>query len=83
MDTTTILQEIDAEITRLQQARGLLTGHTAPTKRGRASDRKTDAISFGVGSKVAAKPKRRRMSAEGRARIAAAQRARWAKSKKG
>jgi hypothetical protein len=83
MDTTTILQKIDADITRLQQARALLTGHTTPMKRGRASDGKTNATSFGVGSNVAAKPRRRTMSAEGRARIAAAQRARWAKFKEG
>jgi hypothetical protein len=29
-----IIQAIDAEILRLQQARSLLTGHTTPLKRG-------------------------------------------------
>jgi hypothetical protein len=72
MDTTEIIQTIDAEIARLEQAKALLDGHTAPAKRGRP-----------VSSKPAAtlKPRRRKMSAEGRARIAAAQRARWAKAK--
>jgi hypothetical protein len=55
-----IVQNLDAEINRLEKARALLTGHTAPLKRGVAP----------------------RVSAEGRARIAAAQRKRWAKAKK-
>ena len=59
MDTTEIIQTIDAEIARLEKARALLNGHTASPK-----------------------PQRRKMSAEGRARIAAAQKARWAKAKK-
>ena len=59
MDLDAIAQNIDAEISRLKKVRALLTGHTAPLKRG----------------------KRSTMSAEGRARIAAAQRKRWAKKK--
>jgi hypothetical protein len=73
MDTIEIIQSIDAEIARLEQARNLLNGHTAPPKRGRPASSKATATP---------KPaKRRKMSAEGRARIAAAQRARWAKAK--
>ena len=67
MDLEAIVQSIDEEIERLQRARSLLTGHTAPLKRGLPhSD-----------------PARKRgaMSPEGRARVAAAQRARWAKVK--
>jgi hypothetical protein len=64
MDLDAIVQEIDAEISRLEKARALLTGHTAPLKRGRP-DRKGST-----------------MSAEGRARIAAAQKKRWAAKKK-
>jgi hypothetical protein len=70
MDTTEIIQTIDAEIARLEKARALLSGHTPSPKRGRP-----------VSSKPAGKPQRRKMSAEGRARIAAAQKARWAKTK--
>jgi len=73
MDTTEIIQTIDAEIARLEQARALLNGHTAPAKRGRPLGSKPVATS---------KPLRRKLSAEGRARIAAAQKARWAKTKK-
>lgn len=73
MDTTEIIQTIDAEIARLEKARALLSGDTAsPTKRGRPLRSTTTDRS---------KP-RRRMSAAGRARIAAAQKARWAKAKK-
>jgi hypothetical protein len=60
MNIDEIMQTIDAEISRLEKVRALLTGHTAPLKR----------------------RKRSKMSAEGRARIAAAQRKRWAAKKK-
>jgi hypothetical protein len=73
MDTREIIQTIDAEIARLEQARALLNGHTAPAKRGRP---------FGSKPVATSKPVRRKLSAEGRARIAAAQKARWAKTKK-
>jgi hypothetical protein len=33
-DLDAIVQDIDAEISRLEKARALLTGHTAPLKRG-------------------------------------------------
>jgi hypothetical protein len=73
MDTTEIIQTIDAEIDRLEKARALLNGNTtSPAKRGRP---------FGSAHPTTNKP-RRKMSAEGRARIAAAQKARWAKAKK-
>jgi hypothetical protein len=67
MDTNEIIHEIDAEIKRLQEAKALIDG--SPT-------RKTAA-------KSSPKPVRRKMSAAGRARIAAAQKARWAKAKAG
>jgi hypothetical protein len=57
MDLAAIIEEIDAEISRLERARALLTDHTAPLKRST-------------------------MSAEGRERIAAAQRKRWAEAKR-
>jgi hypothetical protein len=72
MDTTEIIETIDAEIARLERARVLLNGHTTPAKRGRPVN----------SAATPTKPPRRKISAEGRARIAAAQRARWAKAKK-
>jgi len=61
MNTSELIAAIDAEISRLQQARKLLSGGgTGTGKRG--------------GKRV--------MSAEGRARISAAMKKRWAKQKK-
>jgi hypothetical protein len=73
MDTVEILQTIDAEIARLERARDLLNGHTVQVKRGRPVS----------SSATTTTEPRRKMSLEGRARIAAAQKARWAKTKKG
>jgi hypothetical protein len=68
MDTFQILMAIDAELARLEQVRVLLTENTTAPKQGKKSGKST-------------RPKRRTMSAEGKARIAAAQKARWAKAK--
>ena len=68
METKGILAEIDAEIERLQQVRAILVG---TAKNGRGSKRT-----------VSSAPKKRRLSPEARARIAAAQKERWAKAKK-
>ena len=65
MNLDAVVQAIDKEITRLEKARAVLTGHTAPLKRG-----------FPV------KSGRRKVSAESRARMAAAQKERWARAKK-
>jgi hypothetical protein len=67
MNTTEIIQAIDAKIRRLQEAKTLLDG--APATKSAA--------------KRSPKTGRRKMSEEGRARIAAAQKARWAKTKTG
>jgi len=66
METSAMIVSIDEELQRLRQARELLAG----TGRGSAAGRGTK------------KKRHHTMSAEGRARIAAAQRARWAKQKK-
>lgn len=81
METRQILQEIDAEIARLTEVRNLLTGVESGT-----------SFNYGGGMSGGGKKaatttapktrKKRVMSAEGRARIAAAQKARWAKQKK-
>jgi translation initiation factor 2 gamma subunit (eIF-2gamma) len=65
-----ILAQIDSEIARLQQARSLLANiGTASTKATRKAVKKAAAV----------KPARKRkISAEGRKRIAEAQRKRWA-----
>jgi hypothetical protein len=78
MEVKHLLAEIDAEIARLQTARSSLTalsGAVAP-RRGRPK-----------GSKNAVSPvppvtKPKKMSAEGRKRIAEAQKRRWAAARK-
>jgi hypothetical protein len=74
MDTKEILAHIDTEIARLQQVKGILSGITTTTRKKRGPNK----------VKVAPTPVivKHTMSAEGRARIAAAQKARWAKAKK-
>jgi hypothetical protein len=77
MQTSELLAAIDEEIVRLEQARALLAGSgTGPARSGRP----VGAFS-GFGASGTAPRKRRTISAAGRARIAAAQRARWAKVK--
>lgn len=67
-----ILATIDEEISRLQQVRALLvSGGTATDHRGSRRGRPP--------GRPAKKAVKRKISAEGRKRIAAAQRARWAK----
>jgi hypothetical protein len=71
MDTNDIIKQIDTEISNLQRARAILIG--IETKKGPGRPKPTE-------SKVT-KPKKRTMSAEAKAKIAAAQKARWAKAR--
>jgi hypothetical protein len=73
MDLSNILNEIDKQIAQLQQAKALLTDSSAPRKVGRPGK--------AVTVKAAASG-RKPLSAEAKARIAAAQKKRWAKAKK-
>jgi hypothetical protein len=86
MDTTEIIIEIDAQISRLREAKALLAGTEITIKRkpGRPSrvslsGKATSSIPAKSAAKRTAK---RTVSAEARAKISAAQKARWAKSKK-
>jgi hypothetical protein len=78
MNTQEILSIIDAEIGKLQHVRALLTGYSDPTapitKRGPGRPKKIQA--------PAKKAVKRVMSEEARSKIAAAQKKRWAASKK-
>jgi hypothetical protein len=75
METKQILAALDVEIARLQQARALLSGEHV--KRSPGKPKATPAPTV-----VPTKKKRRNLTPEGRARIAAAVKARWAKQKK-
>jgi hypothetical protein len=72
-----LVAEIDAEISRLQQAKALLTGHTAAGKRGPGRPKAAAA-----GGATAPSRRKRRLSPEGRRRIAEAMKKRWAERKK-
>ena len=77
MEVSRIIAEIDEQISKLQQARELLSGTAVKVKgRGRPKGSKN--------AKTAAKaaPRKRKISAEGRKRIAEAMRKRWAERRK-
>ena len=76
MDVSRIIAEIDSQISKLQQARALLAGTTAASGAGRGRPK---------GSKntvAAATPRKRKLSPEGRKRIADAMKKRWAERRK-
>lgn len=82
MEVSRILQEIDAQIAKLQQARQLLSGDAVKVSKGPGRPK---------GSKNAAKPaaaapksvsRKRKLSPEGRKRIAEAMKRRWAERRK-
>jgi hypothetical protein len=71
MNTAEIISQIDAEIARLQGARALLVETPLKREPGRPKANKQPAT-----------PKKRHLSAKGRAAISTAMKARWAKRKK-
>jgi hypothetical protein len=76
MDTATIIEHLDAEISRLQQAKAVLTG--TEIRKGPGRPKASDAASKPGFVELS----KRGMSAEGKAKIALAQKARWAKVRK-
>ena len=76
VEVSRIISEIDAQILKLQQARALLAGTTkSPAGRGRPKGSKN-------GHTTAATPRKRKLSPEGRKRIADAMKKRWADRRK-
>ena len=74
MEVNRIIAEIDAEISKLQQARELLSGIAAKTGKGPGRPK---------GSKNAkAAPRKRTLSPEGRKRISDAMKRRWVERRK-
>jgi NH3-dependent NAD+ synthetase len=73
MDYQSIVQHLDEEIAKLEQAKGVLklSGNVDATMK-----------ATGGRKRVGRKPKKRVMSEEARARIAEAQRQRWARAKR-
>ena len=85
MNTDDILKAIDEQIDHLQQARQLLVGSAAPAgvsvRRGLPKGSKNKGAL--APAATPAEAVKRVMSAEGKARIAAAQKLRWEKQKAG
>jgi hypothetical protein len=80
VEVSRIISEIDAQILKLQQARALLAGTTAAAGRpgpGRPKGSKNAAAAPATKS-----PRKRKLSPEGRKRIADAMKKRWAERRK-
>jgi hypothetical protein len=75
MDTKEIITQIDSEIARLEQVKSILSGTTAVTTKAKRGPKPKNAP-----TPITAK--KRFLSPEARARIAAAQKTRWAKVRK-
>lgn len=77
MEVSRIIAEIDAQILKLQQARTLLAGTAASSNRGRPKGSKNTASAVKTTT-----PRKRKLSPEGRKRIADAMKKRWAERRK-
>lgn len=83
MEVSRIIAEIDAQISKLQQARALLAGTTTVVRAGRGrpkGSKNTPSTAAVVPAKKT--PKKRKLSPEGRKRIADAMKKRWADRRK-
>ena len=82
MEVSRIIAEIDAEISKLQQARALLSG-IVTTKAGKKPGRpKGSKNSKPTVAAAAPATRKRKLSPEGRKRIADAMKRRWAERRK-
>jgi hypothetical protein len=78
VEVSRIIAELDAQIAKLQQARALLAGTTTPAAgRGRPKGSKNAGAAA-----PATAPRKRKLSPEGRKRIADAMKKRWAERRK-
>lgn len=76
MEVSRIIAEIDAQILKLQQARALLADASQPSRAGRGRPKGSTNV-----SKPAA-GRKRKLTPEGRKRIAEAMKKRWAERRK-
>lgn len=77
MEVSRIIAEIDAQIAKLQQARVLLAGTQTSTRPGPGRPKGSKNIAIAT-----ATPRKRKLSPEGRKRIADAMKKRWAERRK-
>lgn len=80
MEVSLIIAEIDAQISKLQQARELLSG--APAKAAKGPGRPKGSKNSKAAAAPASTPRKRKLSPEGRKRIAEAMKRRWAERRK-
>jgi len=80
MAISDVLATLDSEIAKLRQARALLSGSAEPVVKRKAGRPRKDAAAVVVVAKPA--KKKRKLSAEGRKRIAEAAKKRWAEQRK-
>jgi hypothetical protein len=76
VEVSKIIAEIDAQISKLQQARALLSETAVKTGNGPGRPKGSKNV------KPAAVPRKRKLSPEGRKRIAEAMKRRWAERRK-
>ena len=77
MEVTRIIAEIDAQIAKLQQARHLLAGAASERRPGPGRPKGSKNAAPAQGSK-----RKRKLTPEGRQRIAEAMKRRWAERRK-
>ncbi len=81
MEVSRIIAEIDAQISKLQQARELLAGTATKVSKGPGRPKGSKNAKVTAPQKVAAS-RQRKLSPEGRKRIADAMKRRWAERRK-
>jgi hypothetical protein len=79
VEVNRIIAEIDAQILKLQQARALLSGSTTTSRTGPGRPK---GIKNTVSASSTTTPRKRKLSPEGRKRIADAMKKRWAERRK-
>jgi hypothetical protein len=79
VEVSRIIAELDAQISKLQQARALLAGTTTSAER---TGRGRPKGSKNTSAPSATTPRKRKLSPEGRKRIADAMKKRWAERRK-
>lgn len=80
MEVSRIIAEIDAQISKLQQARELLSGSNGKATKG--PGRPKGSKNAKTAAAPAGAPRKRKLSPEGRKRIADAMKRRWAERRK-
>jgi hypothetical protein len=81
VEVSRIVAEIDAQILKLQQARSLLSGAAAPAVRA-GRGRPKGSKNGGTATAASVGTRKRKLSPEGRKRIAEAMKKRWAERRK-